>query len=153
MSREIIIADTSCLIVLQRINALQLLQQLFGSVKITEEVRAEFGENLPDWIEIVKAESSENKIILDIALDKGEASSIAYCLEHRAESVLIIDERKGRKVAQQLGLKIIGTVGVLLKAKQKGVINSLKEKLEQLEKTDFRISAEIKEDILKRAGE
>ena len=54
MSREIIIADASCRIVLQNIQELALLQRLFGEVFITQEVKKEFGLDLPEWIKIKK---------------------------------------------------------------------------------------------------
>jgi len=66
---------------------------------------------------------------------------------------LIIDERKGRKVAERLKIEIIGSLGVLIKAKDKGVIKSVKEILDLIDKTNFRISESIKKKILKKAGE
>jgi len=51
--KEIVVADSSCLIVLQRVGALHLLNQVFGKVKTTVEVKDEFGEPLPAWIEVV----------------------------------------------------------------------------------------------------
>lgn len=93
MSREIIIADASCLIVLQNIQELQLLQKLFGEIFITEEVKEEFGLDLPEWIEVNTVQNTSQKNALSLILDKGEASSIALCLETN-DSVLIIDEKK-----------------------------------------------------------
>ncbi|HKK88549.1 MAG TPA: DUF3368 domain-containing protein [Saprospiraceae bacterium] len=66
---------------------------------------------------------------------------------------MIIDERKGRKVAERLKIEIIGSLGVLIKAKDKGVIKSVKEILDLIDKTNFRISESIKKKILKKAGE
>jgi predicted nucleic acid-binding protein len=93
MSREIIIADASCLIVLENIQELSLLQKLFGEVLITEEVKDEFGLHLPEWLKFQEVKNQSKKDALNLILDKGEASSIALCLE-TAESVLIIDEKK-----------------------------------------------------------
>ncbi len=69
------------------------------------------------------------------------------------DSLLIIDERKGRKKAEELGLSFIGSLGVLLKAKQKGVIPSLLEVIQEIDKTDFRVSEAIKLKLLGEAGE
>jgi predicted nucleic acid-binding protein len=57
MSREIVIADASCLIVLQNIQELSLLQKLFNEVLITEEVKTEFGINLPEWIKVKEVQN------------------------------------------------------------------------------------------------
>ena len=61
-----------------------------------------------------------------VLVDIGEASSIALALEI-PQATLVIDERKGRKIAKELNLKIIGTLKVLLKAKENGVISSVQE--------------------------
>ena len=68
-------------------------------------------------------------------------------------SLLIIDEKKGRKIAEEMKIEIIGSLGILIKAKEKGVIKSVKDILELIDKTDFRISQSVREKILKRAGE
>jgi len=67
--------------------------------------------------------------------------------------LLIIDERKGRKIAIGLGLKIVGTLAVLLKAKKENMIPSVGDFLEKLEKVEFRISPALKEEVLKEADE
>lgn len=148
MSREIIIADASCLIVLQNIRELSLLQKLFGEVLITAEVKKEFGLDLPEWIKIKAVQNETQKNSLSLILDKGEASSIALCLE-TDDSLLIIDEKKGRRIAQELKIKITGTLGIILRAKEKGLIDSIENLLEKLDKAEFRISPNLKLEILK----
>ncbi len=147
MSRDAIIADASCLIVLQNIQELWLLQKLFGEVFITEEVRTEFGIDLPEWIRVKEVQNKTQQNALNLILDAGEASSIALSLE-TDNSLLIIDERKGRRIAQELGLKIVGTLGVILRAKEKGLVDSIEVVLEKMENADFRISPELKTKIL-----
>ena len=147
MSRETIIADASPLIVLQNIQELSLLQKLFGEVLITEEVNEEFKLNLPEWIKIKTVQNKTQKNALSLVLDKGEASSIALCLETN-DAILIIDEKKGRRVAQELGLKITGTLGVILSAKEKNLIDSIETILEKLERAGFWISPNLKAKIL-----
>jgi len=135
----IIVADASCLIVLQNIGDLPLLQKLFGEVFVTEEVGKEFGLDLPEWIKVKTVRDKARQNALNLILDAGEASSIALCLE-TDESTLIIDEKKGRRIALDLDLKITGTLGVVVKAKEKGLIDSIENVLEKLENADFRIS-------------
>jgi len=75
-------------------------------------------------------------------LDDGEASSIALALEHE-NSLLIIDERKGRKHASRLGLKITGVTGIIIRAHNEGHIVSGKDKLDELIAQGFRLSDKI----------
>lgn len=97
-----IVSDTSCLILLEKIDELRLLQQLFGQVLITPIVAAECGNGLPGCINVQDPIDKKNQFILEAALDKGEASSIALALE-KESSLLIIDDWKGRRLAKQLG--------------------------------------------------
>jgi predicted nucleic acid-binding protein len=147
MNRETVITDASCLVVLQNIQELPLLQKLFGEVFITQEVEREFGVDLPEWVNVKEVQNKVQQNALSLILDKGEASSIALSLES-INSLLIIDEKKGRRIAQDLELKIIGTLGVILQAKEKGLIDSVQNLLAKLENADFRISQSLKAKIL-----
>ncbi|NUQ23829.1 MAG: DUF3368 domain-containing protein [Saprospiraceae bacterium] len=148
---KVIIADTSCLIIYDTINKFDILRNTFTELVVTKEVAMEFGE-LPDWIKI--SAFTNDKLFFKLAnnLGKGEASSIALALE-LADSLLIIDEKKGRKKAEELGIEIIGSLGILIIAKKKGVINSVKEILSLIDRTNFRISEAVREKILKETGE
>lgn len=146
---KLVIADTSCLILLGKINRLSLLQDFFKEVYITEEVNIEYGEPLPDWIKIEKIKSELVQQSLELQLDKGEASAIALGLENE-DSLLLIDERKGRKIAKELGLKIMGTLGILIKGKLEGKVPSLSDEINKLKAVDFRISEKLIEQVLKK---
>ncbi|NTW48412.1 MAG: DUF3368 domain-containing protein [Chlorobiales bacterium] len=146
---NLVIADTSCLIVFQKIGQTNLLRSLYDSITITMEVKAEFGESLPDWIKVADVIDKKRLDILELYLDKGEASAITLGLENE-NSLLLIDERKGRKVATELGLKIIGSLGILIQAKERGFINSLKEEIEKLKSVDFRVSELLIKQILEK---
>lgn len=74
------------------------------------------------------------------------------CLEKK-NCLLIIDERKGRKVAQDLDIPIIGTLGILLEAKNLGLVYSLRPLLEEVLKTNFRISKQLLNVVLEQANE
>lgn len=148
----IIIADTSCLILLQNINQLEILNNLYGTIKVTIEVFHEYGNALPNWIIIENPKDENCVLIIEQELDKGEASSIALALE-LDDCLLILDDLKARKFATQLGLNIIGTLGVIVDAKLKGIIPSIKPLLREISKTNFRISAQVEKILLDKAGE
>jgi predicted nucleic acid-binding protein len=139
---NLIIADTSCLILLSKIRRLDLLCTLFDTITVTNEVADEFGEPLPTWIIVKDVIDKKRQQILFLELDKGESSAIALALENET-SLLLIDERKGRGIAQKLGLNITGTLGILLKAKQKNLIGSLEMEIKNLKLAGFWISDAI----------
>ena len=147
-----IISDTSCLIILTNIGELDLLHRTFGEIITTKEVLQEFGEELPDWIIVKSATDKYRQRILETQVDRGEASAIALALEF-PESMIILDDYKARKIAAQLGLTYTGTIGVIIKAKLKEIIPSIKPLLEKIKQTDFRLSDELELLALKEAKE
>jgi predicted nucleic acid-binding protein len=150
MSR-IIISDTSCLIALQKIELLDILRKLYGEILITEEVKNEYGRTLPDWVIITKVKNTIKQSELEGKLDKGEASSIALALEID-NSLLIIDEIKGRKIAQFLHVDIIGTVGILILANNKGYISNMLGTILKLVNAGFRMSDDLINKIIDKYG-
>ncbi|MFO7658516.1 MAG: DUF3368 domain-containing protein [Bacteroidales bacterium] len=149
---EIIISDTSCLIILYKIGELELLKALSGKVVITKTIKKEFGKSLPDWIKIKSPSDNHYQHILEMDLDPGEASAIALSLE-TDNAILIIDDLKGRKVAERLGLRYSGTFGLILRAKQQGIVTSIRPTLNKIRETNFRFSESLYEIILKDAKE
>jgi len=147
-----IIADTSCFILLSKIEKLDILKYLYGNVNVTREIANEYNKKFPDWVKIHSVSETLRQEILEIQVDKGEASAIALAMEIK-DSVLILDDYKARKIAETLNLKVTGTIGVIIKAKHTGVINSVKPILESIKETDFRMSTEIVNQALKEAGE
>lgn len=139
---KVIISDASCLIALSKVEELGLLKTLFEEVIITREVSAEFGGALPDWIVTREVKNLEKLQELEKILDKGEASSIALALE-TDRSLLIIDELKGRKIAQSLHVEIIGTIGVILLAEQKGLTKDVVGTILRLVNQGFRLSEQM----------
>lgn len=69
------------------------------------------------------------------------------------DSVVILDDYKARKIAESLGIQIIGTIGVIIAAKKQGVIESIKPYLQKIRQTNFRISEEIEKRALEESGE
>ena len=149
---KVIISDTSCLILLDKIGELDLLRKLFGQITITPEISAEFKKTLPDWFLIEEPVNKTYQKILEASIDKGEASAIAFALE-KANCLLIIDDAKGRKYAEQLGIKMTGTLGVIIDAKLSGHLPSIKPVLEKIKKTDFRISPDLEKKALEKSQE
>jgi len=150
--RKTIISDTSCFIILSNIGELELLYLVYGQIITTADIADEFGDKLPDWVEIVAVKDKVRQQLLEMQIDKGESSAIALALE-TAESTLIIDDYKARKVAEQLGLNFTGTIGVIIKAKLIGKIDSIKPILTKIKETNFRISLELENQALIEAGE
>jgi predicted nucleic acid-binding protein len=88
-----IISDTSCFIVLEKINELDLLYKIYGQIITTNEVASEYGQPLPDWIIIKETSDKYRKQILGFQLDKGEASVIELAIE-TSGSTIILDDLK-----------------------------------------------------------
>lgn len=147
-----IISDTSCLIILSNIGELELLHKLYGNITTTLDIATEYGEVLPEWIEIVNPADISKQRLLELQIDKGESSAIALALEIH-DSTIILDDYKARKIASQLGLTYTGTIGIIVKAKLQGLIPSIKPILAEIKKTDFRLSIEVELQALKQAGE
>jgi len=127
---------------------LSILKELYGTIFITEEVYKEYGEEVEDWIKIIPVKDKKYLKFIHNFIDLGEASTIAMALEID-NSVIILDDLKARKIANKLSLNYTGTIGVLLKAREKKIIGSLKDMIEKLKTHNFRISKEIEEEMLK----
>lgn len=143
-----VIADTSCLIVLNRTNLIHILRDLYGNIIVTDEVASEYGNALPQWVRVENVKNRNALKLISTFLDLGEASSCALALE-TDNSIIIIDDLKGRKIAVRLGLKITGTLGVVLRAKERKMIGSLKNVVEQLRNEGFHISEDLEHEIRK----
>lgn len=110
-------------------------------------IRSEVHAELPEWIIVDDDYEQSQYSILQVDLDPGEASAIALALRHK-QFLLLIDEAKGRRVASRLNLKISGTLGVLLKAKELGFLASGNEALKRIEDSGFYLSTDLKEKML-----
>ena len=136
----------------------------FGKIYIPQAVWTEVveaGEGEPgseevrnaDWIEIAEATDNNLIIALKETIDLGESEAIALALQIGA-SVILIDEKDARLIAIKYKLNPLGTVGILIWAKENGKINNLKDELDRLIfEGDFRISKEIYRYALEKVGE
>ena len=160
----IVIADTSVILNLCRVQHERLLQQLFQRVLVPTQVADEFarlskvqqrfsGVALPDWIEILPAPQSFPPEVVQAHLDLGEAAAIALCLNQRADA-LWIDESLGREVAAKLGVRTIGILGILIEARRRKFIPDVKPIPERYE-TDagFWIAPNLRNRVLQLAEE
>jgi predicted nucleic acid-binding protein len=160
----IVVADTSVILNLCRIQHEHLLQVLFKRVLIPTQVADEFarlakvqkrfsGLILPNWIEILTAPPSFPAEVIQAQLDIGESAAIALCLKQKADA-LLIDESSGREVAAKLGVRTVGIAGILVDARNEKLISSAKVLLDRLEsEANFWMSADLRLRILKLAGE
>lgn len=130
----IVFSNTTPFIALSSIQQLDLLPRLFQRIHVVEEVAAECGAShripVPDlvqlpWIQIVSASPLIHATPL-LALDKGEKYTLDMAIQYHTDWV-IIDEKIGRNIAEYLGLKVMGTLGILLKAKQAGWVTSFSQ--------------------------
>lgn len=149
---KVVISDTSTLILLHKIGKLNLLKAVYHELVTTPEVKEEFGETLPQWIEIKTPSDKKYQTFLQTQVDLGEASAIALATDY-ADALLLLDDLKARKLATKLNFKVSGTLGVIHRAKQLGVIDKVKPLVEKLLATNFRIADNIIREILRLNNE
>lgn len=149
---KVVIADSSCLIILSKIGELHLLHLLYEFIYITPEIEREFGESLPEWIIVEDVKDKQFQKYLENQVDIGEASAMALAKE-TTDSLLILDDLKGRKIAQNLNLVFTGTLGIISKAKEAGHCDVIKPIIQKILQTNFRISQGIVNTLLLRYGE
>lgn len=146
-SNYAVITDTSCFILLDKINALDVLHLVYENILTTPEIAAEFKKPLPKWISIIPVKATNLVAEYAQKVDLGEASAIALALE-TPNSLLIVDDFKGRRLATQLQIKFTGTIGILINARQQTIISSLKPYFDLIKLTDFRIDPILLDNIL-----
>ena len=152
------VSNSSPIMNLAAIGRLGLIKLKFGNVVIPDAVwcevvidgkgkrGAEDVEN-SDWITIQSVRDKALVKALEKDLDIGESEAITLAVENNAD-VLLLDDKSARLIAANLGLNIIGIIGILIWAKKEGVIEQLSKELENLrKKANFRMS----EDLIKRA--
>jgi len=155
MLPDIVNADTSCFILLEKIDSIHLLKGTFSKVYTTPEVFLEFGNQLPEWVEIAEP-AGDYSLTAGIIVDMGEASAIELALEFTKKGVklfIVLDDLKARHYAISEGLNVVGTMGLVLMAKQQGVISQIKPFFELIKQTNFRLNDDLEKFLLKKAGE
>lgn len=157
------VADSGPLIGLAKIGQLELLPALFAKILIPPEVWHEVtvrGGHLPgadkvrqaaEWLVIQEPDPHLVKS-LSILVDEGEAQAIALA-QTIEDCTVVLDDSRARKIAERLGIRQIGTVGLLLRAKRRGLTEQIKPHLETLIANGIYIRKELIEAVLKDAGE
>lgn len=166
------VTNSSILIALSTIGQLQLLSQRFpDGVLMPRAVQREVvetGAGQPGAIEVASVswlvvQETNNKSLvsaLRMELDEGEAEAImlrtananALFCELPSEA-LLLDEKNARRIAKQMGLPVLGAVGILIWAKQSGLISTLKEQLDALKTQGFHLGQPVYQEALRKVGE
>ncbi|KXK16242.1 MAG: hypothetical protein UZ14_CFX002000044 [Chloroflexi bacterium OLB14] len=160
----IVVSDTTPLIGLASIGRLEILKKIFEEVYIPQAVydetvthgkvegKAKQEVEKASWIKVIQVKDQLAVNLLLDEMDLGEVETIVLAVEMKAEWVLM-DEKKGRRKLSQLDIPKIGTIGILLKAKQLKYIPSLRAEIENLQKIGFSISQTVIDEVLKIARE
>lgn len=156
------ISNTSPLLYLHRIGAIQLLPKLFDNVWIPDAVKEELltgknrGYDVPvpadlPWLQIVNPKFMPSEW-LALDLGAGEIAAMALALENPTR-IILLDDMLARRTAQAAGLPVWGTLKVLLEAKSQGMIERVEPFIARLNESGMWISADLKRRILALAGE
>jgi len=146
----IVVCDASPLIALSSVDRLDLMQLLFDTVIIPVTVRDEvmgatpkIAMGLPTFIRVEPTATEFRVRFLKMNLHAGESEAIALALERNIQGI-ILDDKLAREIADELGLKVIGTLGLLILAKRKGFLSEVRPGMAQIiERVNFRISPSV----------
>ena len=159
---ELAVVNTSPLFYLHRIGLLEVLHELYGNITLPKAVEKELekghiqGEDVPQLadypgIEIISVSTPEYlDLIVDLGLGESEVLAIAT---YHPSALVILDDKLARRIAEMQGFRLTGTAGVLLRAKEKGLIPALEPVIEKLLSLNFRLRPELVKAILELAGE
>jgi predicted nucleic acid-binding protein len=159
-----VVFNTSPLIGLASIGQFNLLREIFGEISIAqtafdeavtqghEKGGAKHDISSAKWIQVLEVKDRLAIEILLEEMDLGESETIVLAREINADWVLM-DEKRGRRMLDQLKIPKIGTVGILLKAKQSGFLKSLRPELEKLQSLGFTLNQIVGDKVLHDAGE
>ncbi len=154
MSESLIVANSSPFVVFERMKKLDILCSLTNGIWIPTAVRQEVFtvQPMPAWVKELPLRQPLASRIASMRLGPGESEAIALAMELNA-SELILDDLPARRLATALGLPVIGTLGLLLRAKNRGLIPEVKPLMEELRIHEFRMSDRLFKGVLDAAGE
>jgi predicted nucleic acid-binding protein len=158
-----VVCNSSPLISLSSTGLLRLLKAIYGRIIVPDEVFHEVTEKgigrpgegevrKADWIEVASVTNEDMLRRCREIVSSTDATVVALAKERDADLV-IVDDRELREFAESEGLSITGTVGILLIAKERRLIQSVKVEMENLVKQGLRISTSVYQEVLTQAGE
>lgn len=158
-----VVVNTTPLIALSHVGQLDILKKLYGEIIIPQAVYKELSvkeesickkmvNSSLDWIRIDNIQNQMAKSMYKTQLHEGEVEVMILSKEIQAD-VVIIDDANAKKHAKYLELLVTGTLGILIKAKQKGYVDELKPILHQMVQNGIYISQKLIELCLKQVGE
>ncbi len=145
------VTNSTCLISLDRIGATNLLRRVFDEVLVPPAVVLEVG-TVPAWMTVRAVSNAVWERALGYNLGPGESAAIGLAAENPAAEV-ILDDLKARRFGALVGLRIVGTPGVLLRAKRLGAVPAVMPLLLDLRSHGFHMSDELFARCLMLAGE
>ena len=148
-----VVSNSSAIIALDRIGQFQLLSGLFTQLIVPPAVVREVAPiQLPGWVVEQPLAQPVGPHVLRAALGDGESEAIRLAVELKARWI-ILDDRAARRLAQSLGLPVIGTLGLLLAAKRRGLVAVVRPSLDALVRYGFHVAPELYNHVLDDAGE
>lgn len=149
-----VIVNSSPLIAFRQLDKVELLHSLIGAVLIPPAVQREVFHNwqLPAWIQVRPLTQPIAPDLLSPRLGAGEREAISLAIEI-GNARIVLDDLAARRAAEGLGLSVAGTLGLLLQARQRGLLDRLRPALDSLIAFNFRISPPLYHLLLQRAGE
>jgi predicted nucleic acid-binding protein len=152
---DVTVCIASPLIVFHQIGRLELVGEVLGNLLIPPAVANEIAPSmgtLPSWVQITSSPFALDPMPWWSSLDPGEIEAIALALD-RSARLVVLDDRSARRAARQLGLKVVGSVGILLQAHQRGLIGAVQPDLDAMLAVGFHLSRALYEEILAIAAE
>lgn len=158
-----VIVNSTPIIVLANVNKLELLRQLYDKIIIPQAVYDEviakhdsicnklISQN--HWIVIEKINNDAQKKMYQAKLHAGEVEVMILAQEKPPADLVIIDDNAAKKTAKYLGLKVTGTLGVLIKAKRENYLKEIKPTLDKIIDNGFYLSNELYNLVLEEAEE
>ena len=158
-----VVVNSTPLLVLGNIGQLDILCKMYEEIIIPEAVYQEVTEKddaasqairaAGNWIKVEAIQNPNEYALYRARLHAGEVETMILAQQSPKADLIVLDDNAARKTAEFLGLTVTGTVGILLKAKQKGIITQIKPLLNEIMQNGFFISNSLLQMILKAAGE
>lgn len=157
-----VIVNSTPLIVLCKIGRLDILKNLYGEIVIPQAVFSEVTAKKDsacrqirekEWIHVEQITDQSDKKMYRAKLHDGEVEVMILAQEKPKADLVVIDDNAAKKTAKYLGLTVTGTIGILLRAKEAGIIDNVSPVIMEMKQRGFYISTELEKIVLKQADE